>query len=133
MWGRFSRARRQVAAERDRQERDLRHLVFLRDKIFAHPDIARMYWHTLHPDDLESLSSNRFGEISEGIRPTESLSDASESPVAELVRDFLSGLTEAEKMHLIRQLGVAFRGFRRDDLADRLEAAQQKTGQEAAS
>ena len=131
MWRRLGCARRREDAEQERQEQTLRHLVFLRDKIFAQPDIARMYWHTLHPGDLGTLSSDHFTTIAEQISPTEALPAAGEHPVSELLREFIAGLSDGERAHLIRQLGVAFRGFHRDDLADRLDILQQEPTQEA--
>ncbi|GGN32914.1 hypothetical protein FHR83_001736 [Actinoplanes campanulatus] len=121
MWGRLIRTRRLENAERESRRRELRYLEYLRDDIFTKPDIARMYWHTRHPGDLQVLSSTAFADIAGELRPAERIVPPANHALAELIRDFLRGLSDDELAHLVRQLGVVFRSFGRSDLADQLD------------
>ncbi|MGY3520761.1 hypothetical protein ACVMYR_31155 [Micromonospora sp. PTRAS2] len=113
---------REEAREILRQQQELRQLRYLRDEIFGDPGIARMYWHVKHPTDLTVLAGNSFEDIAERLKgdaPTAAVSPQGQT-IAGLMGEFLGGLDEDERSHLIDQLGVVFRSFRRPDLAERL-------------
>ncbi|MBQ0994869.1 hypothetical protein KBX08_32980, partial [Micromonospora sp. H61] len=117
--------------EQENRQRELRYLEFLRDEIFAKPDIARMYWHTRHPGDLQALTSSAFTDIADNLRPTDPGPPCAEHALIGLLGDFIGGLTEDDRSHLFRQLGIVFRSFERGDLTDQLNAIIQEGRQEA--
>ncbi|WP_433831189.1 hypothetical protein ACQP2E_12840 [Actinoplanes sp. CA-015351] len=131
MWGSLSRARRRENADRERRRQELCYLEFLRDEIFAKPDIARMYWHTRHPRDLQVLHSTDFGAIADVLRPTKSIGPSTDDTLADLIRDFFDGLSEDDRAHLVRNLDVVFRSFERSDLAGQLDALEIGQSQKA--
>ena len=131
MWKLFRRAQHQENAEQESRRRELRHLEFLRDEIFAKPDIARMYWHTRHPGDLQALTSNAFTDIADKLRPAEPGVPCIDHALIGLLGNFIGGLTEDDRAHLVRQLGIVFRSFERGDLADQLNAIAEEGCQEA--
>jgi hypothetical protein len=115
---------RQSALEGLRRQQEIHQLRWLRDEIFGQPDMARMYWHVKHPNDLSSLSADLFDDIAarlnDGSKTTSR--QGGESPIGMLIAEFVKGLDADERRHLINQLGRVFRSFDRADLADRLEA-----------
>lgn len=131
MWRLLSRAQRQANADQENRRRELRHLEFLRDEIFTKPDIARMYWHTRHPGDLQALSSSAFTDIADKLRPAESKGPSANHALIGLLQSFIGGLSEDDRAHLVRKLGVVFHSFERGDLADQLNAVAEEARQEA--
>ncbi|MEU7778887.1 hypothetical protein [Micromonospora parva] len=131
MWQLLRGAQRQEKAEQESRRRELRHLEFLRDEIFAKPDIARMYWHTRHPGDLQALTSDAFTDIADQLRPADPGPPCANRALIGLLGNFIGGLTEDDRAHLLRQLGIVFRSFERGDLADQLNAISEEGHEEA--
>jgi len=123
-------AQRQSVLDHLRRQRDLRELRWLRDEIFRHPDIARMYWHIRHPTDLASLTAPVFDAIAACLTAGSSPNSSREKEnlIGNLIVEFVDGLDADERGHLISQVSRVFRSFDRGDLADRLPADQAPTG-----
>ncbi|GAA2528393.1 hypothetical protein [Pilimelia columellifera] len=109
-------------------ERRARHAerVYLRDEIFSKPDLARMYWHTEHPNDLETLAGGRFEAIAQALTggATAPSREPEGSTLATTIERFLGGLQPLERTHLIRQLPAIFRAYGQDELVDELPPTQ---------
>ena len=131
MWRPFIRAQRRALADQETWRRELRRLEFLRDEIFTKPDIARMYWHTQHPGDLQALSSDTFTKIANELRPTEQSASSVDHALTGLLQNFIGGLSQEDRAHLVHRLGVVFRSFERGDLADQLTVIAKEVPEEA--
>lgn len=92
---------RQAALDGLRQRAELERIRYLRESVYARPDVARSYWLYHHPDQLNSMLDIDF----EGI--AEKFGDAGESRflvIAKLIGDFLGRLEEGDRRYLVGQL-----------------------------
>lgn len=112
---------RRLALDRLRQRTELAELAYLRDHIFAQPEVARSYWLKRHPDAVMDVLDDRFERIAEKMGTASREEDAQMS-VARLLTEFVGNMTVAERQYLLSQLGQVFVSFGRTDLADRLPA-----------
>jgi len=110
---------RQAALDRQRQLAELERIRFLRENVYARPDVARSYWLYHHPEQLNAVLSIDFDKIAEKF------GDAGESRflvIAKLIGDFLARLEDSHRQYMLGQLGQLFTSYDRTDLAERLEA-----------
>ncbi|WFE65061.1 hypothetical protein [Micromonospora sp. WMMD714] len=123
-------AERRATLEKQRRTDELHQLRWLRDEIFARPDMARMYWHLHHPADLRSMTDATFDQIAAQLGGDERVvsPQAEEDPISVLIGKFLAGLGADERRHLIGQLDRVFRSFDRTDLAGQLGDPHDRVG-----
>jgi hypothetical protein len=96
---------------------ELERLRHLREDIFQHPDVARTYWLDRHPDAVAAALSDDFERIAEKLG---SGPGPATMTVANLLREFLTDLSSAEKVALVDLVRRMFVATGRADLADQL-------------
>ena len=112
---------RQAALERFEQQAELERIRFLREDVYAHPNVARSYWLYRHPDQLNEMLDIDFEAIAEKFGEAE---ESRFLMIAKLIGDFLGRLDDSDRRYLVGQLGRFFSSYDRPDLANQLESAE---------
>jgi hypothetical protein len=111
---------RQAAIERMRQRAELERVHYLRESVYARPDVARSYWLYHHPDQLNAMLTIDFEGIAAKFGD---VGDSRFLTIAKLLADFLGNLEDGDRRYLVGLLGNVFSSYDRADLVERLESS----------
>ncbi|MEV7628685.1 hypothetical protein [Actinoplanes sp. NPDC089786] len=118
--------RSRLAVERMRHALEDEELRHLRQDIFSQPAVARTYWLKHHPGALTDVAKDEpFESIAAKLGAA---SDRPSLAIARLIEDFLGKLDPKHAEYLVDQLANVFASYDRDDLSQRLVAAETHEG-----
>lgn len=118
--------RSRLAVERMRHALEDEELRHLRQDIFSQPAVARTYWLKHHPGALDDVAKDEpFDSIAAKLGAA---SDRQGLAIARLIEDFLGKLDPKHAEYLVDQLANVFASYDRDDLRQRLVAAETHEG-----
>jgi hypothetical protein len=112
--GEWERLRTRLTINRLNAQLEVERLRHLRDDIFARPDIARTYWLDKHPTAMEEVLDDRFERVAEKLTSGPLPSTLA---VANVIREFLTGLGPEHKQVMMELLHKTLADFGRADLS----------------